>query len=91
VGSTPIVSSNFMTRSEANVSICLERALMSETERERNWWLNEANMILMSEEKKPEQQLAEEMLENLRRNVAKDKKRRDAQDDEPNIHGVCCQ
>jgi hypothetical protein len=43
-----------MTRSEANVSICLDRALTAKTERERNWWVNEANKN-MSEEKQPEQ------------------------------------
>ena len=80
-----------MTRVEVNVSICFERAISAKTERDRNWWLNAANKELMSEEKQLEQQLAEEMLENLRRNVAEDKKRRAAQDDEPNIHGVCCQ
>lgn len=51
VGSSPIVSSK-MTRSEANVSICLERALTAKTEHDRNWWLKEANTILMSEEQK---------------------------------------
>ena len=47
---------------------------------------------LMSEEKQAAQRMAEEMLDNLRRNVAADKKRRaEADEDEQSINGVCCQ